>query len=88
MAQSFSNVAHARGVYISARLATPAGLIIQATTESPRLLGVDWPHIAMSFDDGPADRLLLPLTLRPALAAELGAASVSHGIAEWASVWA
>jgi len=88
VAQSFSSVAHARGVYISARLPTPAGLIIQARTESLRLLGVDWPHIVMTFDDDSADRLLLPLTLRPASAAELGAASVSHGIAEWASVLA
>jgi len=30
----------------------------------------------MSFDYGAADRLLLPLTLRPALAADSGAASV------------
>ena len=34
-----------------------------------------------------ADRLLLPLTLRPVLAAESGAASVSYGVAEWALVW-
>ena len=39
------------------------------------------------LDDGPEDRLLLPLTLRPASAADLGAASESHAIAEWGLVW-
>ena len=41
----------------------------------------------MTFDDGRADRLLLPLTLPPALAADLGAVSVSHVIAELGWVW-
>jgi hypothetical protein len=41
----------------------------------------------MTFDDDSADCLLLSLTLRPVLAADLGAASVSHGISEWALVW-
>jgi hypothetical protein len=34
------------------------------------------------LDDGPDDRLLLPLTLRPASAADLGAASESHAVSE------
>ena len=41
----------------------------------------------MTFDDDPAECLLLPLTLRPALAAESGAASVSYGVSEWGLVW-
>ena len=41
----------------------------------------------MTFDDDPAECLLLPLTLCPALAAESGAASVSHGVSEWGLVW-
>jgi hypothetical protein len=41
---------------------------------------IDWPHIATTFNDGPADRLLLLLTLRPALAAESDAASASNAV--------
>jgi hypothetical protein len=34
-----------------------------------------------------ASRKQKPVTLRPALAPELAAPSVSHGLSEWALVW-
>ena len=44
-------------------------------------------EIAQAGGLRPADHLLLVLTVRPALAAESAAVSVSHGVSERALVW-